>query len=176
MTTPRALHRNGAESGSPPATRIWRLQFGPCWCHSAPSQASAFDYVRLRRTSADLGPLRENLLIVSERVIEGSARMYREVHSSVPDPKLVISAGTCPTAHQFWDDLPGGWAPVDEILPVDIRVAGCVSGNPEALVAALLEYLFAEKMSSPPPGVVREAAEVPSPGPLAVTTMEPSDA
>jgi len=124
-------------------TRIWRLQYGPCWCHSTPAESSAFDFVRLRRTSADLGAMNQNLLIVSERVIDGAATVYRQVYSTVPDPKLVISAGTCPTSASFWEDLPNGWVSVEEVIPVDVRVKECVSGRPEALVAALLSHLFA---------------------------------
>lgn len=151
------------------ATRIWRLQYGPCWCHSTPDQSS-FDYVRLRRTAADFGSLEQNLLIVSERVIDGSAKVYSQVHASVPDPKLVISAGACPTAHQFWDELPNGWSPADEILPIDIRVQECVTGNPEALVAALLTHLFREGAGEPQVGDSGEKTLTLS------STGEPADA
>ena len=157
---------------APARTRIWRLQFGPCWCHSSPAENASFDYVRLRRTSADLGVFQENLLIVSERVIEGSAKMYREVHSNVPDPKLVIAAGTCPTAHSFWDNLPGGWSSVEDIIPVDIRVDGCVSGNPESLLAAVLEHVFARQ--APPPGSPQP--DPANPTPLNAGALEPSGA
>lgn len=134
---------------SQPPTRIWRLQYGPCWCHSPPHESSSFDYVRLRRTSADFGAMSENLFVVSERVIDGSASLYRQVYSTVPDPKLVVATGTCPTSSQFWEDLPNGWIPVEEVLPVDVRVEECVSGKPEALVAALLSHLFAVKGQAP---------------------------
>lgn len=127
------------------STRIWRLQYGPCWCQSAPAESAAFDFVRLRRTPADFGSLSESILIVSERVIDGTASVYRQVHSTIPDPKLVVAAGTCPTSGRFWDDLPNGWVDVGEVLPVDVRVDDCVSGRPEALLAALLGHLFAAR-------------------------------
>lgn len=122
---------------------IWRLQYGPCWCRSTPTDSGSFDYVRLRKTSVDLNALEENLLIVSERVVDGSASVFRRVCRDVPDPKLVISAGPCPFASRFWDELPNGWTNVDEILPVDIHVADCISGNPEMLMVAVLEHVLA---------------------------------
>lgn len=136
------LRENGERRGGSPPVRIWRLQYGPCWCRSIPTEASSFDYVRLRRTTADLGSLEENLLIVSERVIDGCGKSYRQVYADVPDPKLVISAGTCPTSHRFWDELPNGWAPVEKILPIDIAVEDCISGSPEALMAAVISHVL----------------------------------
>ncbi len=129
-----------------PPNRIWRLQFGPCRCSSGPTASSSFDYMRLRRTRGEFGTMRDNLLIVSERVIDGSAAMHRQVYSTVPDPKVVVATGTCPMSHDFWDDLPNGWIPVEEVLPVDIRVDDCVNGKPEALVAAILSHLFTQQV------------------------------
>jgi len=122
--------------------RIWRLQYGPCWCQTRPSAAAAFDFVRLRTTSADLGRADENLLIVSGRVIDGTKQVFRQLYDDVPEPKIVISTATCPGAHLFWDELPVGWTPVGEILPVDIHVEQCVSGNPEELLAAVLSHFL----------------------------------
>lgn len=124
------------------AARIWLLQYGPCWCRTPATETSSFDYVRLRKTEADLGSMEENLLIVSDRVIDGSGKSYRQVYADVPDPKLVVSAAACPTAHRFWDELPNGWTPVDELLPIDLHVDECINGHPEALAAAVLGHVL----------------------------------
>lgn len=144
MTSRTMAPNNGAEDRESP-TRIWRLQYGPCWCLSVPVDTSSFDYVRMRRTAADLGSLDENLLIVSERVIDGTGKVYRRVYSEVPDPKIVIAAGTCPTAHRFWDELPNGWVPVQEVLPIDIHVDECITRSPETLLAAVLGYVMSRQ-------------------------------
>lgn len=96
----------------------------------------------MRKTAADLGSLEGNLLIVSDRVIDGSGKTYRQVYADVPDPKLVVSAAACPTAHRFWDELPNGWTPVDELLPIDLYVDECINGHPEALTAAVLGHVL----------------------------------
>ncbi len=133
----------GPDSSGQPATRIWRLQFGPCWCRSFPTDETSFDFVRMRTTAAELGPLEDNLLIVSDRVVAGAARMYRQIHAEVPDPKLVISVATCPSATRFWDDLPGGWSPASDVIPLDLHVDDCITGNPESLLASVLSHVFA---------------------------------
>ncbi|HUG32051.1 MAG TPA: hypothetical protein VMM14_04095 [Acidimicrobiia bacterium] len=131
------------EANRPSATRIWLLRYGPCWCHAVPTESTYFDYVRLRKTVADLGTFDENLLILSDRVIDGSAHIYRQVHEDLPAPKLVVSTGPCPYADRFWEELPNGWSPVADLLPVDIQVENCISGNPETLMAAVLRHVLA---------------------------------
>lgn len=140
------------------AVGIWLLQYGPCWCRSTPTDGGSFDYVRMRRTLVE--PLEENLLIVSEKVIDGTAGIYRQVYDDVPHPKLVISAGTCPFASRFWDELPNGWDRVDEILPIDVHVEDCISGNPEALLAAVLAHRLARPVTSDGAGWLMEEAAI----------------
>lgn len=147
-TDMKTISADDLAAGDAANVRIWLLQYGPCWCRSIPSDSSSFDYVRLRRTSADLGSLETNLLIVSARVIDGSSRAYRQVYDEMPDPKIVISAAVCPFAHSFWDGLPNGWAPVEDLLPIDVYVDECINGEPEALMAAVLAHVFAIDGSS----------------------------
>jgi Ni,Fe-hydrogenase III small subunit len=128
-----------------PLNRVWLLQHGPCWCRSHPTDSSSFDYVKLRRTGADLGAWHGNVLIVSERVIDGSGHLYRQVFGEMPDPKVVVAAAPCPAAVRFWDDLPNGWAPVEDMIPIDIRVDECINGNPESLMTAVLSYALARQ-------------------------------
>lgn len=89
----------------------------------------------------DLGPLDANLVIVSERVLSGSGPVCEQVLESVPEPRLVIATATCPSARAFWDEAPLSWIPVEEVLPVDLTVESCVSGEPEALLGVVLTYL-----------------------------------
>lgn len=132
---------NGGQGGNNDRARVWRLQFGPCWCRGAPAGTGSFDFVRLVTSENDLGQFDHNILILSERVIDGSLAVYRQVIDGIPDPKLVVSVAPCPAARSFWEELPIGWTPVSEVLPVDIRVDECISGMPESLMAALLRHV-----------------------------------
>ena len=140
MTAAAIIDSATQENVEQPRNRIWLLQYGPCWCRSHPTDSSSFDYVRLRRTGANLGVWDENLLIVSERVIDGTNHLYRQVYSDMPDPKVIVAVPPCPAAGQFWEELPNSWAPVEEIIPVDIRVDECINGFPDSLMTAVLAY------------------------------------
>lgn len=132
---------NGGQAGSDSGARVWRLQFGPCWCRGAPADTGSFDFVRLVTSENDLGQFDHNILILSERVIDGSQAVYRQVIDRIPDPKIVVSVAPCPAARSFWEELPVGWSPVSEVLPVDIRIDDCISGMPESLMAAVLRHV-----------------------------------
>lgn len=145
---------NGGQVARDGRARVWRLQFGPCWCRGAPSSTGSFDFVRLVSSENDLGDFDKNILIVSERVIDGSMAIHRQVMEGIPDPKLVVSAAACPAAGRFWDELPVGWTPVWDAFPVDIRVDECISGMPESLMAAVLRHIIrARPMEKPPRGM-----------------------
>jgi Ni,Fe-hydrogenase III small subunit len=132
---------NGGQAGSGSPARVWRLQFGPCWCRGVPASTGSFDFVRLVTSENDLGQFDRNILILSERVIDGSLAVYRQVIDRIPDPKLVVSVSACPAARNFWDELPLGWSPIADVLPIDIRIDDCISGMPESLMAALLRHV-----------------------------------
>jgi NADH:ubiquinone oxidoreductase subunit B-like Fe-S oxidoreductase len=148
MAAPTLIGDGADERVDRTQNRIWVLQHGPCWCRSHPTDSSSFDYVRSRRSGADLGDWDQNLLIVSERVIDGSAHLYRQVHSDMPDPKLVIAVPPCPAAGQFWEELPNGWGSVEDVIPVDLWVDECINGFPESLMAAVLAARFAQRGES----------------------------
>ena len=96
----------------------------------------------------DLGPLDANLVVVSERVLSGSGQVCEQVFESVLEPRLVIATATCPSARAFWDDAPLSWIPVEDVLPVDLTVDSCVSGEPEALLGVVLSYLAEVRVHS----------------------------
>lgn len=119
--------------------RIWTLLQGPCWCEGTPGKSSSFGLTRYR--SVDLGRFEAHILVVSNRVMDGSLPTLRRLYSEAPDPKLVIAVASCPTAEEFWEGLQGGWTPIEEILEVDVAVDECISGRPESLLAAVLDHL-----------------------------------
>lgn len=129
--------------------RVWRLQYGPCWCRRTPDDTDSFDFVRLTTSTADLGSFDRNVLIVSDRVIDGSQPVFLQVYERVPSPKLVVATAPCHGAARFWEELPVGWSPVEDLLPVDIHIDDeCVTGNPEVLMARVLGHVLSETATS----------------------------
>lgn len=107
--------------------------------------------MRFRTAEVPEGAIDLDILIVSDRVIGGSTQLLRQVHDRVPDPKLIVATGHCPAAREFWDELPARWSPIEEVLEVDLLVASCVSGHPEALLAAVLGRVGAKTSRGPLP-------------------------
>lgn len=128
--------------------QVWTLLHGPCWCRGAPDASASFDLSRYR--TDDLGAFDRHLIVVSQRVVDGSLSTVRRLCAETPDPKLIISVATCPAADPFWDQMAGGWTPVTELIPVDIAVDACIAGHPEALLAAVLRHLTADTEVPPP--------------------------
>lgn len=149
--TPVADSDNGLRpdlASGEPATRVWRLQYGPCWCRGVPPNAGSFDFVRFSTTTQDLGAFEGNIVIFSDRVVDGSLPVFLQVLEQAPDPKLVVSTLSCPYAARFWEELPVGWTPIEEVLPIDLHIEECVTGNPEELLAGVLGHILGDRPSA----------------------------
>lgn len=144
MTVLRQTERQSTEASGPGGHRIQVIQHGPCWCRAGSGAAGSFDFIRSRGADLAADAFDRNVLLVSDRVIAGSERSLVLAHRRLPDPKLVVAVGHCPATEAFWAELPGGWVKAEEVIPVDLHVAECASGRPEALLAAVLEWQSAE--------------------------------
>lgn len=127
------------------AARVWRLQYGPCWCGGTPPNTGSFDFVRFSTTTQDLGTFERNIVIFSDRVIDGSLPVFLQVLEQVPDPKLVVATLSCPYAARFWEELPVGWTPIEEVLPIDLYIEECVTGKPEELLVGVLGHILGDR-------------------------------
>lgn len=87
-----------------------------------------------------------NLLMVSDRVLDGSAAAFATIEREVPSPRFVISTAACPASADFWNGLPISWSPVDTIMEVDAHIDECVNGYPQALVLGVLDLLLEPRL------------------------------
>ncbi len=81
-------------------------------------------------------PRQSDLMIVAGRVTRKMAPVLRRLYDQLPDPKWVISMGDCASCGGVFNNyatLQG----VDEIMPVDVYVAGCPP-RPEGLIHGIL--------------------------------------
>jgi NADH-quinone oxidoreductase subunit B len=94
-------------------------------------------------------PRQSDLMIVAGRVSRKMAPVLRQLYDQMPDPKWVIAMGDCASCGGVFNNyaiLQG----VDEIVPVDIYVAGCPP-RPEALIHGVMtlhEKVKAEKLGT----------------------------
>lgn len=129
---------------------MWPLTFGLACCaiEMMSAQASNYDMSRFGAEINRPSPRQADLLIVSGRLSRKMAPVVRKLYDQMSDPKWVISMGDCASTGGVFNNyaiVPG----VDEIIPVDVYVAGCPP-RPEALIDGFImlqEKVKQEKIS-----------------------------
>ena len=91
-------------------------------------------------------PRQSDLMIVAGRVSRKMGPVLRRLYDQMPEPKWVISMGDCASCGGVFNNYAIHQG-VDEVVPVDVYVAGCPP-RPEALihgVVTLYEKVYGEK-------------------------------
>ncbi|OGN96181.1 MAG: NADH dehydrogenase [Chloroflexi bacterium RBG_13_50_21] len=117
---------------------MWPMLFGLACCaiEMMSAQAPHFDMSRFGMELMRASPRQSDLMIVAGRVSRKMAPVVRRLYDQLPDPKWVISMGDCASCSGVFNNyaLVQG---VDEVVPVDVYVAGCPP-RPEALIHGIL--------------------------------------
>ena len=82
-------------------------------------------------------PRQADLMIVAGRVSRKMAPVLRNLYDQMPDPKWVIAMGDCASCGGIFNNYAVVQG-VDEIVPVDVYVAGCPP-RPETLIDGILK-------------------------------------
>ncbi len=118
---------------------MWPLGFGLACCaiEMMSAQASNYDLSRFGMELMRASPRQSDLMIVAGRVTRKMAPVLRRLYDQMPDPKWVLSMGDCASCGGVFNNYAIVQG-VDEIVPVDIYVAGCPP-RPEALIDGIVK-------------------------------------
>jgi NADH-quinone oxidoreductase subunit B len=117
---------------------MWPLGFGLACCaiEMMASQASDYDLSRFGMELMRPSPRQSDLMIVAGRVSRKMAPVLRRLYDQMPAPKWVLSMGDCASCGGVFNNYAIVQG-VDEIVPVDVYVAGCPP-RPEALIHGIM--------------------------------------
>ncbi|MCE7945819.1 MAG: NADH-quinone oxidoreductase subunit B [Chloroflexi bacterium CFX4] len=117
---------------------MWPMLFGLACCaiEMMSTQASVYDLSRFGMELMRPSPRQSDLMIVAGRVTRKMAPVLRQLYDQMPDPKYVISMGDCASCGGIFNNYAIVQG-VDEIVPVDVYVAGCPP-RPEQLIHGIM--------------------------------------
>jgi NADH-quinone oxidoreductase subunit B len=119
---------------------LWVFNFGLACCaiEFIATSMARHDFIRLGVIPFAPGPRQADLMVVSGTVTDKMAPAVQRLYEQMPDPKYVISFGSCSNSGgPYWDSycVTKG---VDQIVPVDVYVPGCPP-RPEALLQGIVK-------------------------------------
>ena len=114
---------NWARTGS-----MWPMTFGLACCAVEMMHAGA----------ARLSPRQSDVMIVAGTLVNKMAPALRKVYDQMPEPKWVISMGSCANGGGYYHYSYSVVRGCDRVVPVDIYIPGCPP-TAEALVYGILQ-------------------------------------
>jgi len=125
---------NWARTGS-----MWPMTFGLACCavemmHAGAARLDLDRYGVVFRPS----PRQSDVMIVAGTLVNKMAPALRRVYDQMPDPKWVISMGSCANGGGYYHYSYAVVRGCDRIVPVDVYVPGCPP-TAEALIYGILQ-------------------------------------
>ncbi|MDO5851742.1 MAG: NADH-quinone oxidoreductase subunit B family protein [Methanobacteriaceae archaeon] len=91
-------------------------------------------------------PREADILVVTGPVTYRNKEPLIKIYESIPNPKMVVAAGSCALMGGVYDNIHGEIeseeiaGPVDKVIPVDAKIPGCAV-RPEDIVSGVVAVL-----------------------------------
>jgi Ni,Fe-hydrogenase III small subunit len=110
-------------------------------CEHELTATTAPDY-DMQRFGLDVvaSPRHADALLVTGAITKRMAGPLQDAYAAMPEPRLVVALGDCALGRGVLADPAELAAPLDELLPVDLRIPGCPP-TPDTIAAAIVSLL-----------------------------------
>ena len=143
---------------------LWPMPMGLACCaiELMATAASRFDIARFGSEVMRFSPRQCDVMIVAGTVTYKMALAVKRIWEQMPEPKFVISVGSCSISGGVFNGCYNVGGSIDEIVPVDVYIPGCPP-RPEAIVDGIIQLLTHLKDGSPRPSqIVHLTEEIPA--------------